>query len=62
MADISQRGLVMTGGGALLYGLDLMLAAKIGIEVLVAEDAESCVAVGTGLALGIMEKFGDLAD
>ena len=62
MADISQRGLVMAGGGALLYGLDLMLAAKIGIEVLVAEDAESCVAVGTGLALGIMEKFGDLAD
>ena len=52
----------MTGGGALLYGLDLMLAAKIGIEVLLAEDAESCVAVGTGLALGIMEKFSDLAD
>lgn len=62
MADISQRGLVMTGGGTLLYGLDLMLAAKIGIEVLVAEDAESCVAIGTGLALGIMEKFGDLTN
>jgi rod shape-determining protein MreB len=62
MADISQRGVVMTGGGALLYGLDRMLAAKIGIEVLVAEDAVSCVAIGTGLALNIMEKFSALAD
>ena len=62
LADISQRGLVMTGGGALLYGIDRMLAAKIGIEVLVAEDAISCVAVGTGLALNIMERFSALAD
>lgn len=62
LADISQRGLVMTGGGALLYGLDRMLAAKIGIEVLVAEDAVSCVAIGTGLALNIMERFSALAE
>ena len=39
-----------------------MLAAKIGIEVLVAEDAVSCVAIGTGLALNIMERFSALAD
>lgn len=60
MADISQRGIVMTGGGAQLYGLDRMLAAKVGIEVNVAEDPVSCVAIGTGLALNIMDEFNAL--
>jgi len=62
MADISQRGIVMTGGGALLYGLDRMLAAKIGIDVVVADDAISCVAIGTGKALDMMDKFSALSD
>ena len=62
MADISQRGIVMTGGGALLYGLDRMLATKIGIDVCVAEDTVSCVAIGTGKALGMMDKFAALGD
>ena len=62
MADISQRGIVMTGGGALLYGLDRMLATKIGIDVFVAEDAVSCVAIGTGKALNMMDKFAALGD
>ena len=57
MADISQRGILMTGGGALLYGLDRMLAAKVGIDVIIAEDPISCVAIGTGLALNIIDKF-----
>lgn len=57
MADISQRGILMTGGGALLYGLDRMLSAKVGIDVVVAEDPISCVAIGTGLALNIMDQF-----
>jgi rod shape-determining protein MreB len=61
MADLSQRGIVMTGGGSLLYGLDRMLATRVGIEVIVAEDPVSCVAIGTGIALGIMDKFTDLA-
>ncbi len=61
MADLSQRGIVMTGGGSLLYGLDRMLATRVGIEVIVAEDPISCVAIGTGIALGIMDKFSDLA-
>ncbi|MDO5033654.1 MAG: rod shape-determining protein [Eubacteriales bacterium] len=60
MADISQRGIVLTGGGAQLYGLDRMLAAKVGIEVNLAEDPVSCVAIGTGLALNIMEEFSAL--
>ncbi len=62
MADIAQRGIVMTGGGALLYGFDRMLAAKVGIDVIVADDPISCVAVGTGLALNIMDKFNALSD
>lgn len=57
MGDISQRGILMTGGGSLLYGLDRMLAAKVGIDVIIAEDPVSCVAIGTGLALNIMDKF-----
>lgn len=62
MADISRRGIVMTGGGALLYGIDRMLSTKIGIDVLIAKDPISCVAIGTGLALNIMDKFNALAD
>ena len=62
MADISQRGIVMTGGGALLYGLDRMLSTKIGIDVFVADDAVSCVAIGTGKALNMMDKFAALGD
>jgi rod shape-determining protein MreB and related proteins len=57
MADISQRGIVLTGGGALLNGLDRFLADKIGIEVVVADDAVSCVAIGTGRALSMKSSF-----
>jgi rod shape-determining protein MreB len=39
-----------------------MLATRVGIEVLVAEDPVSCVAVGTGLALNIMDRFSEMAD
>lgn len=62
MADISQRGIVLTGGGALLYGLDRMLSAKVGIDVVVADDAVSCVAIGTGKALGMMAQFAAMSD
>ncbi len=57
MADISQRGIMMTGGGSLLYGIDRMLEAKVGVEIMIAENPIKCVAVGTGLALNIMDKF-----
>ena len=60
MADLSQRGIVMTGGGSLLYGLDRMLATRVGIEVIVAEDPVSCVAIGTGIALDIMDRYADI--
>ena len=54
-ADISDRGIVMTGGGGLIYGLDKLINYKTGIDVFVAEDAVSCVAMGTGKALDNME-------
>lgn len=47
-ADISDRGIVMTGGGALLYGLDKLIKEKTGINAVLADDAVSCVAIGTG--------------
>ena len=47
-SDISDRGIVMTGGGSLLYGLDKLIAKHTGIETVIAEDAVSCVAIGTG--------------
>ncbi|MCI2062027.1 MAG: rod shape-determining protein MreB [Eubacteriaceae bacterium] len=50
-ADISTGGLVITGGGALLYGIDKRVQDRIGINVSIAEDPLSCVAIGTGKAL-----------
>ncbi len=47
-ADIYERGIVMTGGGSLLGGLDELLEEKTGINAIVAEDATNVVAIGTG--------------
>jgi len=54
-ADISDRGIVMTGGGSLVYGLDKLLQHRTGINVVIAEDAVSCVALGTGKVLDNIE-------
>ncbi|MCX8074288.1 MAG: rod shape-determining protein MreB [Clostridia bacterium] len=54
-ADISEKGIVITGGGGLIYGLDKLLQERTGIPVTVAEDAVSCVAIGTGKALNHIE-------
>ncbi|MBZ4645064.1 MAG: rod shape-determining protein MreB [Petroclostridium sp.] len=55
VADISDRGIVLTGGGSLIYGLDKLLQEKTGINVIIADDAISCVALGTGKALDNIE-------
>ena len=47
-ADISDRGIVMTGGGSLLHGLEELIEEKTGIHTITAEDPMSCVAIGTG--------------
>ena len=56
-ADISDRGIVMTGGGCLVYGLDKLLQQRTGINVIIAEDAVSCVALGTGKVLDNIEAI-----
>ena len=50
-ADIGNKGIYMTGGGCLVDGLDKLLQEKTGINVMIAQDAVSCVALGTGKAL-----------
>lgn len=47
-ADIYERGIILTGGGALLYGLDQLIEEKTGINTYVADDPLSAVAIGTG--------------
>ena len=56
-ADIVDRGIVLTGGGALLKNLDLVLRQATGLPVTVAEDPLTCVAMGTGRALEEAGKF-----
>ena len=50
-ADIVNRGIFLTGGGALLHGLDELLAKELGVPVFVAENALDCVAEGCGIML-----------
>lgn len=57
-ADVMNRGIVLTGGGALIRGLDILISEETGIPVYVAENALDCVALGTGLALSALEKAG----
>ena len=56
-ADISNSGIIITGGGALLYGIDRRIEERTGIKVIIAEDPKSCVAIGTGKALDELEKL-----
>lgn len=56
-ADISDRGIYMTGGGCLVYGLDRLIQENTGINVMIAEESVSCVALGTGKALENVEML-----
>lgn len=56
-ADIIDKGIVLTGGGALVRGLDKLLAEKTGIPVYVSENAITAVALGTGKALEYLDKL-----
>lgn len=56
-ADISDRGIYMTGGGCLIDGLDKLLQDRTGINVMVAQDTVSCVALGTGKALDNLDML-----
>jgi len=59
-ADIADRGMMLTGGGALLRDLDRLLAEETGLPVLVAEDPSTCVVRGCGMALEQMERLGSI--
>jgi rod shape-determining protein MreB len=59
VADISTNGIVMTGGGSLVWGFDKLLAAKTGIETRIADEAVSCVAYGTGKSLEWINEMQD---
>ncbi|MCL9970603.1 rod shape-determining protein [Anoxybacillus kestanbolensis] len=55
-ADIIDRGVFLTGGGALLHGIDQLLAQELKVPVFIAENPMDCVAIGTGLMLDNIDK------
>jgi rod shape-determining protein MreB len=56
-ADIMDKGMVLSGGGALIRNLDKLITKTIGVPCYVADDALNCVAKGTGLALENLDKY-----
>lgn len=57
-ADVSERGIVVTGGGALLRDMDRLLMEETGLPVIIAEDPLTCVARGGGRVLEMIEEHG----
>ena len=57
-SDIAERGLVLTGGGALLRDIDKLIAEETGLPVIIAEDPLTCVARGGGRALEMIDETG----
>ena len=55
-ADIMDRGIVLTGGGALLYGMAELIQRETGTPTVVADEPMSCVALGCGKALDVFDK------
>ncbi len=60
-ADVAERGIVLTGGGALLTNIDLLLTEETGLNVFVAEEPLSCVARGGGRLLELVDEYGPSA-
>ena len=61
-ADISDRGIVLTGGGSLLHGLEDLVTSKTGINTVTAEDPMTAVAIGTGKYVEFLSERGALSD
>jgi rod shape-determining protein MreB len=59
-ADIAEKGMVLTGGGALLRDFDRLLVEETGLPVIVADDPLTCVVRGSGRALEDMDKLGSV--
>ena len=58
-SDVVERGIVLTGGGALLRDLDQLLMKEIGLSVIVAEDPLTCVVRGGGKFIDLLDIYGD---
>jgi len=56
-ADIIDRGVILTGGGAFLHGIDQLLAEELKVPVFIADNPMDCVAIGTGIMLDNMDKI-----
>lgn len=56
-ADIIDRGIIITGGGAYLHGIDKLLAEELKVPVLIAENPMDCVAIGTGMLLENLDRI-----
>ena len=59
-ADIAEKGMVITGGGALLRDIDRLLMEETGLPVIVAEDPLTCVVRGSGKALEKVERLASI--
>ena len=57
LGDILKNGIVMTGGGSLLYGFDQLVTRVTGVKTRIANDAVSCVAIGTGKSLDHLDML-----
>lgn len=56
-ADIIDRGVILTGGGALMHGIDQLLAEELKVPVFIADEPMNCVAKGTGIMLQDIDKI-----
>ena len=59
VADISENGIVLSGGGSLLYGMDKLVTERTGIPAHVVDDALSCTAYGAGRMLSRLDSMQD---
>ena len=55
-ADVAERGIVLTGGGALLRDLDKLISEETGLPVIIADDPLTCVARGGGMVLDMLDR------
>ena len=60
-ADVAERGIVLTGGGALLTDIDKLLTEETGLPVVIADDPLTCVARGGGRVLELLDEYGPSA-